>query len=163
MVCHFPSRISPKQTPKADIILPVGSNVAETVPPIMHYFERQQASGGLLIVVDPRQSTTAQRADLHLQLTPGTDAALASGILHVLIVEGLVDREYIPDMTVNLELATNTAAAYWPSRAERTTGVPLLIVERANSPRRAHTAKHPTRRSHRRQTPSPKVAAVGPR
>ena len=128
----------------------------------MHYFERQQASGGRLIDVDPRQSTTAQRADLHLQLTPGTDAALANGILHVLIVEGLVDREYIRDMTVNLELATNSAAAYWPSRAERTTGVPLLIVG-ANSPRRAHTAKHPTRRSHRRQTPIPEVAAVSRR
>ena len=55
----------PKQTPKADKITLVGSNVAETMPPIMHYFERQQASGGRLIDVDPRQSTTAQRADLH--------------------------------------------------------------------------------------------------
>ena len=58
---------------------------------------------------------------------------LANGILNVLIVEGLADREFIRDMTVNLELATSSAAAYWPSRAERTTGVPLLIVERANS------------------------------
>ncbi len=64
---------------KTDTILLVGSNVAETMPPSMQYFERQQASGGRLIVVDPRQSTTAQRAGLHLQLTPGTDVALANG------------------------------------------------------------------------------------
>ena len=109
---------------KSDTILLVGSNAAETMPPIMQYFERQQSSGGRLIVVDPRQSMTAQRADLHLQLTPGTDAALANGILHVLIVEGLIDREFIRDRCRDFDLATKSAAAYWPSRVERITGVP---------------------------------------
>ena len=63
----------------AKTILLVGSNAAETMPPIMQYFGRQQETGGRLIVADPRLTPTAQKADLHLQLTPGTDAALANG------------------------------------------------------------------------------------
>ena len=89
----------------AETILLVGSNAAGTMPPIMQYFESQQAAGGRLIVADPRASITAQRADLHLDLTPGTDAALANGILHILLVEGFIDREYIQERTVDFELA----------------------------------------------------------
>ena len=63
----------------SEAILLVGSNASETMPPIMQYFETQRANGGRLIVADPRLTTTAQRADLHLRLTPGTDAALANG------------------------------------------------------------------------------------
>ena len=51
----------------------------------------QQDSGGALIVVDPRRTPTARRATLHLQVTPGTDLALANGLLHIAIAEGYVD------------------------------------------------------------------------
>ncbi len=108
----------------AKTILLIGSNAAETMPPIMQYFDQQQSAGGKLIVVDPRTTATAQRADLHLQLTPGTDAALANGILHTLVVEGLTDRQYIRERTKDFTLATNSAAAFWPGRVERITGVP---------------------------------------
>ena len=53
-------------------ILLVGSNAAETMPPFMQYIDRCQSSGGSLIVADPRVSLTAERANLYLQLTPGT-------------------------------------------------------------------------------------------
>ena len=115
----------------ARTILLVGSNAAETMPPIMQYFERQQASGGRLIVADPRSTLTAQRADLHLQLTPGTDAALANGLLHVLIVEGLLDEDYIRERTADFELARTSAGSYWPDRVERITGVPEAQIVRA--------------------------------
>ena len=115
----------------ARTILLVGSNAAETMPPIMQYFERQQASDGRLIVADPRSTLTAQRADLHLQLTPGTDAALANGLLHVLIVEGLLDEEYIRERTADFELARTSAGSYWPDRVERITGVPEAQIVRA--------------------------------
>src|SRR5947208_2180873 len=58
---------------KAKTILLVGSNVAETMPPIMRYFERQQESGGKLIVADPRRTPTAQWATCHLPLRTGPD------------------------------------------------------------------------------------------
>ena len=115
----------------ARTILLVGSNAAETMPPIMQYFERQQASGGRLIVADPRSTLTAQRADLHLQLTPGTDAALANGLLHVLIVKGLLDEGYIKERTADFELARTSAGSYWPDRVERITGVPEAQIVRA--------------------------------
>ena len=61
----------------------------------MRYFEAQQANGGKLIVVDPRRTPTAQWATRHLSLRPGSDAALANGLLHVLVRDGLIDEEYI--------------------------------------------------------------------
>ena len=106
----------------AETILLVGSNAAETMPPIMQYFDRCQSSGGSLIVADPRAPLTAQRANLHLQLTPGTDAALANGILHVLMEEGLIDEKYVRERTVGFDLVKAGAVSYWPGRVERITG-----------------------------------------
>jgi len=69
----------------SDTILLVGSNLAETMPPVMQYFQEQKSHGGSLIVVDPRATVTAASSTLHLQITPGTDAALANGLLHIAI------------------------------------------------------------------------------
>lgn len=110
--------------PQAEVILLVGSNIAETMPPLMQYIEAQRRRGGRLLVVDPRASVTAKAAALHLQLTPGSDAALANGLLHILIRDGLIDRAYIEARTENFEKARAMAAAYWPERVERLTGVP---------------------------------------
>src|SRR6185312_2805716 len=79
---------------QAEVILLFGSNLAETMPPVMHYIEAQRARGGQLLVVDPRLSATARSATLHLQPIPGTDAALANGLLHILIRDGLIDHAY---------------------------------------------------------------------
>ena len=115
----------------AETILLVGSNPVETMPPIMQYFEEQQSSGGNLIVVDPRSSLTAQGADLHIQLTPGTDCALANGILHVLIVEGLIDEDYIQKRTTDFDVTSACVASFHPSRVEGITGVPEAQIVQA--------------------------------
>ena len=118
--------------PHADVILLAGSNVAETMPPVMRYFEAQQARGGTLIVVDPRRTATAQWAKRHLQIRPGSDAALANGLMHVLIREQLVDVAYIAQRTEGFDEVRRVSAAYWPERAERLTGVPEeALVETA--------------------------------
>ena len=91
-VCRFRSPTSRTRTS----ILLVGSNVAETMPPVMRYFEAQQRNGGKLIVVDPRRTPTAQWATTHLQLRPGSDLALANGLLHVLIREQSDRRDVHP-------------------------------------------------------------------
>ena len=75
----------------AEVVLLVGSNVADTLPPIMQWFEKQKQAGGRLIVADPRRTATARVAELFLQLTPGTDLALANGLLYVAIEEKLTD------------------------------------------------------------------------
>ena len=107
----------------AEAILLFGSNASETMPPIMQYFEAQRANGGRLIVADPRLTTTAQRADLHLRLTPGTDAALANGIMHILVRDGLIDADYIEARTEGFASVRATVSTYWPERVERITGV----------------------------------------
>lgn len=109
--------------PQAEVILLVGGNPAETMPPMMRYFEAQRANGGRLIVVDPRTSPTASAATLHLRLTPGTDAVLANGLLHILIREGWIDEEYIQQRTEGFAEVRALAATCWPERVERITGI----------------------------------------
>ena len=110
--------------PQAEVIMLVGGNVAESMPPIMQYFEAQRSNGGQLIVVDPRRSATAATADLALHLTPGTDAALANCLLHLIIRDGLIDTDYIRERTEGFERVREVAATYWPERVELITGVP---------------------------------------
>jgi assimilatory nitrate reductase catalytic subunit len=118
--------------PHASVILLVGSNVAETMPPVMRYFEGQQRNGGKLIVVDPRRTPTAQWASMHLQLRPGSDLALANGLLHILIREQFIDEAYISQRTEGFDEVRRISAAYWPERVESTTGVSeAALVEAA--------------------------------
>ena len=117
--------------PGADAILLIGGNPAETMPPIMQYFERQRENGGALIVADPRRTATAEMALLHLQLTPGTDAALANGLLHVAAADGLLDHEFISSRTTGWENVRRIIASFWPDRVERITGVPTAQIVKA--------------------------------
>ena len=117
--------------PGAEAILLTGGNPAETMPPIMQYFEAQRARGGKLIVVDPRLTPTARVAAVHLQLTPGTDAALANGMLHVALQHNLLDRHFIDTRTEGFERVRRIAASYWLDRVERITGVPAKKITEA--------------------------------
>jgi assimilatory nitrate reductase catalytic subunit len=110
--------------PSAQVVLLVGANLAETMPPLMQVFEAQRQRGGQLVVVDPRSSPTALTATLHLRLRPGTDAALANGLLHILVRDGLVDRRYIEERTESFASVRAEVASYWPERVERICGVP---------------------------------------
>ncbi|CAM5711797.1 hypothetical protein SVIOM74S_02192 [Streptomyces violarus] len=62
------------------------------MPPSLRYFTELRENGGTLIVVDPRRTRTAEHADLHLAPRPGTDLALALGMLHLVVAEGRVGR-----------------------------------------------------------------------
>ena len=110
--------------PDAQTILLIGSNAAETMPPVMQYFEAQKQRGGSLILVDPRVTPTARAATLHLQITPGTDAALGNGLLHLAIKNGYLDEAFIASRTKGFALAKQAVSSYWPERVERITGIP---------------------------------------
>lgn len=110
--------------PHAQAVLLVGSNAAETMPPVMQYFQAQVRNGGALIVVDPRATPTAHAATLHLQITPGTDAALANGLLHIAIKERYIDEAFIERRTAGFEQIRRCVSSYWPDRVERITGIP---------------------------------------
>jgi assimilatory nitrate reductase catalytic subunit len=115
----------------AGAVLLVGSNVAETMPPLVQYLEAMKARGGALLVVDPRRTLTASGATLHLAASPGTDAVIANGLLHVMVRDGLVDDDYVRDRTEGFEKVRALVAGYWPERVERITGVPQADLERA--------------------------------
>jgi assimilatory nitrate reductase catalytic subunit len=108
---------------QAQTILLVGSNAAETMPPLMQHFQAQKENGGQLIVVDPRRTPTADTATLHLQITPGTDIALANGLLHLALKLGVLDEKFIAERTVGFEQVRHTISRYWPDRVERITGI----------------------------------------
>jgi len=127
--------------PGAQVILLVGTNPAETMPPLMRYFDEQRAHGGQLIVADPRRTLTAETATMHLQIALGSDAALANGLLHVAIRDKLVDGGYVGERTTGFEAVRHAVAAYWPDRVERLTGIPSRrIVEVAHLLGEAETA-----------------------
>ncbi|SES43873.1 assimilatory nitrate reductase catalytic subunit [Actinokineospora terrae] len=102
---------------RSEAVLLVGANPAETMPPFVQHLT------GALIVVDPRRTATAERADLHLRPRPGTDLALALGILHAVVAEGHYRGDYAAERTTGFEAAWRLAAAWWPERVERVTGV----------------------------------------
>jgi assimilatory nitrate reductase catalytic subunit len=109
--------------PRTGCVILVGSNLAETMPPSLRFFHELKENGGTLIVVDPRRTKTAEQADLHLMPRPGTDLALALGLLHLVVAEGRVDEEYVRERTSGWEEARAAAMAHWPEYVERITGV----------------------------------------
>ena len=112
-------------------ILLVGSNLVETMPPAMAYFDDQRNGGGKLVVIDPRATLTARHAHLHLQAMPGTDLALGNALLHIAIKDGFVDEEFVQQRTSGFSLAEQRVGAYWPDRVERITGVAVEDMRRA--------------------------------
>ncbi|MCP1413145.1 molybdopterin oxidoreductase family protein [Paenarthrobacter sp. A20] len=115
----------------ASVILMLGSNVAETMPPFVQHLQGARDAGGL-IVVDPRRSATAaftsDGGGLHLQPTPGTDLALLLGISHVVVHEGLTDASYVEKNTSGYAAVVRSLSAFWPERVQSITGVPATLI-----------------------------------
>lgn len=115
----------------AGAVLLAGGNLAETMPPLVRHLNDMRRNGGVLVVADPRRTATAALADLHLQLTPGTDLALANGLLHLALRGGHLDEDYIAARTTGWPAVREALASYWPERVERITGVPVPQLRRA--------------------------------
>ena len=107
----------------AAAILLVGANPADTMPPAMQYFDQGRAAGARHIVVDPRRTSTAEGASMHLAPLPGTDLAFANGLLHIAIRDGLLDETYIAERTTGFDEVRAAVASYWPDWVERITGI----------------------------------------
>ena len=90
----------------------------------MQFLDTARERGAKLIVSDPRRTKTAAGGHLHLQPVPGTDLALANGMLNVAIREKLIDSAYIAERTSGFEAVRRAVRTYWPDRVERITGVP---------------------------------------
>jgi assimilatory nitrate reductase catalytic subunit len=109
---------------QTDVLVLVGSNLVETMPPAARHLDALRDRGGTVVVVDPRRTPTAARADVFVQPVPGSDLALALGLLHLVVADGAVDTEYVEARTAGFEAVKRSAAGWWPERVERVTGVP---------------------------------------
>ncbi|WP_280771428.1 assimilatory nitrate reductase catalytic subunit NasC [Salipaludibacillus daqingensis] len=87
------------EIPDAKCIILAGTNIADCQPTIIPYFRKAKKNGAYIIVIDPRETTTAKLADLHLKVKPGTDAHLANGMLKVLFDENYVDEHFMESRT----------------------------------------------------------------
>ncbi|MBF0214467.1 MAG: molybdopterin-dependent oxidoreductase, partial [Magnetococcales bacterium] len=117
--------LGPDPTEMAESDLPIlwGINAAATHISLMSHVKRARRQGARLVVVDPYRNQTARLADLHLPLRPGTDGALATAMMHVLLDEGLADRDYLRRHTDFDQRLENHLAARSPAWAAPITGL----------------------------------------
>ena len=108
-----------------------GMRPSASLPLLWKQIVKAHRQGATLIVIDPHYTTEAKRADLWLQLRPGTDAALALGWLSVLIEEGLYDREFVEQYTTGFDALRQHVAAYPPQRAAELSWVPADLLVKA--------------------------------
>ncbi|MFI2186767.1 molybdopterin-dependent oxidoreductase [Streptomyces sioyaensis] len=115
----------------ADVFLVIGSNMADCHPILFLRMMERVKAGAKLIVVDPRRTATAAKADLFLQVEPGTDLALLNGLLHLLAADGRLDEEFIAEHTEGWEALPEFLQDYPPARVAELTGIPEDELRRA--------------------------------
>ncbi|MEU1319894.1 bifunctional nitrate reductase/sulfite reductase flavoprotein subunit alpha [Streptomyces tibetensis] len=108
---------------RADAFLVIGSNMADCHPILFLRMMERVKAGAKLIVVDPRRTATAAKADLFLQVGPGTDLALLNGLLHLLHEGGHTDPEFVAAHTEGWEALPEFLADYHPAAVADITGV----------------------------------------
>src|SRR6266851_9394053 len=107
----------PESVPEARLILLWGTNTLTSNPHLWPFIRRARANGAPVICIDPLRTRTADASDEHVPIRPGTDAALALGMMHVLFRDGLEDRAYLDEMTIGWEkLRERVLSDYAPER-----------------------------------------------
>ncbi|TVT75155.1 MAG: molybdopterin-dependent oxidoreductase [Denitromonas halophila] len=116
-----------------DCLFIAGSNTAFAHPIVFRRIEaaREANPDMKLVVVDPRRTDTAEAADLHLPLLPGTDIALFNAMLHVMLWEGWLNRDYIAEHTEGFDALKRLVREYTPAMAAAVCGVPKRDIEQA--------------------------------
>jgi len=110
---------------QSDCVLIAGSNMANAHPVLFGRLREAKSSRPEMrvIVIDPRRSETCELADLHLALQPGTDVALFHGILHILLWEGWIDREFIEQHTEGFDALKALVRDYTPTMVSELCGI----------------------------------------
>ena len=114
-----------------DVIFIAGANTTESHPVFGAALKRAHEKRATLIVADPRRTELAGRADIHLQMQPGTDVALYSAMLHHILALGLENRDFIATRTHDFEKVRAAVKPYPPDKAAKITGIPAEQIRRA--------------------------------
>jgi anaerobic selenocysteine-containing dehydrogenase len=112
----------------ADVIILIGANLADNHPILCGRLERNKTA--TLIVADPRVTKTAMLADIFLPVKPRSDIALLNGIAHILIRDGLINREYVDLHTTGFEALSTFVTKFTPEHVATVTGLSIEVIER---------------------------------
>jgi anaerobic selenocysteine-containing dehydrogenase len=119
----------PEAVKDARLIVAWGANIVSSNVHFWPFVEEARRRGARLVVVDPFRSRTAAHADTHLALLPGTDAALALGIMHVVFRDGCEDREYLERYCLGADTVRQNVREWTPERTAQVTGLAAADVE----------------------------------
>jgi anaerobic selenocysteine-containing dehydrogenase len=119
----------PEAVVHAKLIVAWGANIVSSNVHLWPFVEEARRRGARLVAIDPFRSRTAEKADLHLAPMPGTDAALALGVMHVIFRDGLEDRDYLERYAVGAEPLRERARQWTPERTAAATGLDAGAVE----------------------------------
>jgi molybdopterin guanine dinucleotide-containing S/N-oxide reductase-like protein len=113
----------PEQFPHSRYIIAWASNIHANNVHLWPFIEEARRNGAKLVVIDPYRTRTAKCADWYLPINPGTDAALALGMMHVIINQGLYDAEYVKNYTSGFGQLKEKVQAYSPEQVAKWTGI----------------------------------------
>lgn len=120
--------VEPEQFRHSRLIIAWGANVLDTNAHLWPFIVEARRNGARFYSIDPRRSRTGRLADKHFFIHPGSDAALALGLMHVIVGEQLYDSEYIERHTTGFPQLRERVREYPPERVEALTGIPRLDV-----------------------------------
>jgi anaerobic selenocysteine-containing dehydrogenase len=120
----------PEAVVHSRFIVAWGANIVSSNVHLWPFIEEARRRGAKLVVVDPFRSKTVEKADAHLALLPGTDAALALAMMHVIFRDGLEDRDYLERYTLGAAELRQRVVEWTPARAATITGLTADQIER---------------------------------
>ncbi|WP_020394166.1 molybdopterin-containing oxidoreductase family protein [Thiolinea disciformis] len=112
------------ESPKTKCVLVWSTNASGSIPPFEHHHLAKKKKNRKMIVVDPRRTETAELADIHLQIRPGTDGALALGFHHLIFENGWQDQAFLDEWANGLDAFREYIRAFTPSRVANICGIP---------------------------------------
>ncbi|MCA1614472.1 MAG: molybdopterin-dependent oxidoreductase, partial [Acidobacteria bacterium] len=121
---------NPERFADARLILLWGTNTISSNVHLWPFVLEAKKRGARLVAIDPRRTRTADQCDEHVAVLPGTDAALALGLMHVIFAEGLEDKDYLARHTVGAEELRRHAREYEPARVAEICGVEAGTIVR---------------------------------
>lgn len=121
---------STETLPDAKLIILWANNVVSTGVHMVPFLEEARKNGAKIIVIDPRKTRTAMFADVHLQPKPGTDAALALGMMKIIVDKGMHDEEFLKEQTFGWEELLRDELPKWPlDKVSKITGLSKADIE----------------------------------
>ena len=119
-----PGGMDPETFALSKLILLWGTNTLTSGHHLWKFIQDARAAGAHVVAIDPIRTRTAEQADEHLPIRPGTDAALALGLMNVVLAEGMEDRDYLDNHTNGWENLRAEILRYPPERVAEITGLP---------------------------------------